>query len=689
MTANTALRISELDFTTIKANLKDFLRNQSEFTDFDFEGAGITQILNILAYNTHYMSYYLNMVGNEAFLDTAQLRSSIVSHAKHLQYIPGSMTGATAVVNIRVTPEDVEDQDITTLSLPKFTRFVSTPIDGVNYVFSTTSANSAVKVDSSFLFSNISIKQGQPVTQQYIVSGSRKFVIPSSNVDISTIDVTVQESTSNSFTTAYTRNEDITEVKANSAVYFVEENAEANASYSIYFGDNVIGKKPSNGNVVIVTYLDTKGVYGNKANTFTLLSDINGFSQNVRVTSISAAAGGSDKESIEQIRYRAPGAYTAQNRTVNQNDFESLLLRDYPSIDAISVWSGEDNDPPIYGKVFISLLPKTNYAITLIEKERIKKEIIKNRSVMTVTPEIVDPDLTYIMTSFIINYNPALTNLTENEIKALVRTTVEDYVQDNLRSFKSSFRTSILHRYLGDIGNYIVSSEIDVYLQKRLDIETGVTKNYEVNFGTSLKPGEIGNAMYTYPTVKVADITGVERDVYFEEIAKSSTGVDSIDIINPGLNYTSIPTVTISGDGFGAEAEARIVNGKIAAITIRKRGYGYTRATVAITGGGGTGASATPRVDFKYGEIQSFYYRSSGEKVVVSSTAGTIDYSAGIVYLDGLNAISVADNPLYQPNVLTINIKPERDSIFQKKNTILVVDMNDTTSIQTTLVVDS
>jgi hypothetical protein len=637
------------------------------------------------------MGYYLNMVGNESFLDSAQLRQSVVSHAKHLNYTPTSIKGSEAVVNLVITPDGTEDNVSTTLTMPKFTRFVSEPIDGVNYVFSTLTSNTATKSGNSFSFTNLKIRQGTPITQEYLVTdGQKRFTLPSANVDTDTISVVVQESVSNSFTTTYTLSEDLTELRANSTVYFIEESSDANGSYTIYFGDGILGKALSNGNIVITNYLDSAGPASNKANTFSAVGSIAGYSENVSVRSVSAAAGGANKEGIESVRFRAPVAYSIQNRAVNKNDYEALLLKDYPNIESISVWSGEENDPPVYGKVFISLKPKANYSITELEKERIKNEIISNRAVLTVFPEIMEPNYTYLLFKIGANYNPNLTSMSEADIRALIAAAVEDFTIDTLRSFKAAYRNSVLHHYLDQIGNFILSSEIETYLQKRIEVTTGVSKNYTLEYGTGLYRGEVGEAMTSFPAIKVNDLEGVERSIYFEEVPQSYTGVDGIEITNPGTGYTDTPTVTITGDGFGATAEAKIINGRISTINITNRGTNYTRAIVTITGGGeGYGATGVAKLQLRYGDVRTYYYKDNGEKVIVNPKAGSIDYDAGIIELTNLNVNSTIENDLYDPNVLVFNIKPSRDTIFQQRNFILDVDLNDPSSRQITMVAEN
>ena len=282
--SNTALRITELDFDSIKANLKDYMRRQAVFKDFDFDGSGMNILLDILAYNTHYMGYYANMIGNEMFLDSAQLRNSILSHAKAINYVPQSRIGAMARVDIKVTPDINEDQTNQILTLDRFNRFIGQDINGVNYPFVAVSSNTVTKTGNYFFFNDVWLKQGEVFTRQYVMNEnnrSRTFVIPTANVDMSTLIVSVQKSPTDSKTTIYNRADDMTTLTANSAVYFVEE--KPNLNYAIYFGDGVIGKKPDIGNVVRITYIDTHGPDANKITRFVPVQYIGPYNANISV----------------------------------------------------------------------------------------------------------------------------------------------------------------------------------------------------------------------------------------------------------------------------------------------------------------------------------------------------------------------------------------------------------------------
>src|SRR5665213_847058 len=304
--ANTALRITELDFSGIRTNLINFLKQQDTFTDYDFTGSGLSVLIDILAYNTHMNAYYLNMVANEAFLDTAQLRSSVISHAKHIDYVPGSMKGAQATVNLIVTPQGSEDTITGTMTLPKYTRFISEPLDGISYIFTNTSANTAIKNSGAFTFPNIVLTQGEIVTQQYSMGNQTDFSVPSSNVDTRTIT-------------------------ANSKIFFIEEDSDSSGQYTLSFGDGVLGYRPTQDNIITLKYLDTNGSWANKSNNFTSSGAISGYSANIIVESLTSAAGGSDKETIEEVRKRAPIAFTVQNRVVTKNDYQTILLDEYPN----------------------------------------------------------------------------------------------------------------------------------------------------------------------------------------------------------------------------------------------------------------------------------------------------------------------------------------------------------------------
>lgn len=690
MTANTSLRVTELDFDSIKQNLKEYLRGQSQFQDFDFDGSGMSVLLDILSYNTHYMSYYLNMVANESFLDTAQLRTSVISHAKAINYVPESRHGASTTVDIVITPSSSESSN-TVATLEKYTRILGTDIDGVNYPFVVLNSSTEAKSNGSFTWYNVEIAQGEVITLQYLMDSSnvkRRFNIPSANVDIDTVTVFVQTSTTNTTTVEYIRAGDVTELDGTSKVYFIEEDGEG--TYVIYFGDNIIGKKPDNGNVIIVNYLDTVGEEANKISTFSFAQPVTDglFRDNTPITADGPTFGGTEKETISDVRFRAPYAYAAQNRAVTKSDYETLISKDYEYINSVSVWGGEDNDPPIYGKVFVSLKTKDNYFLTNDEKLEITNKLIKTRNVMTVTPEIVDPSYTYIQIRGNVYYNSYISSASASSIKAYVLAAITDYNDTEINFFNSVFRKSKLQKYIENSYSAITGSDIRTFLQKRFIVTPNETKTYVVSFNVPIKRGDYTGTMTTYPQLTVTDGNFIDRKIYFEEVPSSATGILGIKIVNPGINYITAPTIVISGDGSGATATARIAGNRISAIEITNKGVNYSRATVNIVAEFGTEAQTEILLETRFATIRSYYIDDTGKKIIVHADAGTVDYEEGTITLNSLNVKSVDANDLYDENVFTISVPIDQEVIFPLRNRILNIDETDPSSIQINVITE-
>lgn len=681
-TANTSLRVTELDFHTIKNNLKNYLKSQSEFQDFDFEGSGMSVLLDILAYNTHYMGFYLNMIGNEMFLDTAQLRDSMLSHAKAIGYIPTSRQGSQTLLNITVTPSITEPNTSTSLTLDKYTRFLGRDIDGENYNFVTINSNTAQKFGGSFNFSNVSIKQGDVVTLQYQMEPTntyRRFDIPSQNVDTTSIVITVQESSSNTDSKVYTLADDITTLNSSSQVYFVEENPDL--KYTFYFGDGVIGKRPNDGSIITCTFLDTAGISSNSISEFVVVDAIGGiYRDNVSISAVSPTYGGIDKETVEQMRFRAPYYYTTQNRAVTTNDYETIVTKDFPNVETVSVWGGEDNDPVIYGKVFLSLKTRQNIALTNADKEFIKQTLIKNRNVVTVTPEIVDPDFAFLRILAKVNYNPYLTSLNANQLSEVVKQAIYDYNDRELNTFNSTFRKSKLAQYIENSEKSILGTDITIFVQKKVTLDVLNLRKYDINFNMPLRKGNYANKLFSFPEVFINDLNGVERNVLFEEILDAPTGINSIEVVNGGTSYSTPPQVIISGDGNGATARALVANGRVFRIEVINKGSDYTKATVTLVGGG-TGATAKALLENNFGTIRSFYFNANGEKVVLNSNIGTINYSTGLISINSFRTAGSIDNDFYGENILTFYAPIENEIILPLRNRILTIDEGDARSV--------
>ena len=682
--SNTVFRIAELDFDTIKGNLRDYLRSQNQFTDYDFEGSGLNILLDVLAYNTHYMAYYLNMVGNEMFLDSALLRNSVVSHAKHLNYVPTSMVGSRAEVNI-VVEDTTPTSGYSTITLPAYSQFESEQIDGTNYTFVNLEAYSASKnvTSNTYTFSNVWITQGENISYNVgvdVTNTRRRFLIPEANIDTSTLLVTVQNSDTDSTKSTYLLADDVTTLDSNSKVYFLEE-SDANR-YTLYFGDGYIGKNLDDGNIVQLRYLSTSGDVSNKANSFTLTTSILNFS-NVVVNSISAAAGGAQRDTIDRIKFLAPKFYTAQNRAVTKDDYGTLLLKDYPNVETISVWGGEENDPVVYGKIFISMKPKSGYVITNIEKDRIISELVANRNILTVTPQIVDPEYLYLKFDVSVNYDSTLTNTDEAGLIQIIKNTISNYNATELEQFNSTFRTSKLQNLIDISDNSFLGSDLITVTQKRFEPTLNESKNYTIDFNIPLNRGTFKDKLYSYPSFQILDNQGVSRDALIEETPLSYTGIDSIEVLNSGSGYTDSPTVTITGDGTGATARAVVVNGKIVSIEVVNTGSDYTAAVVSISDSTGSGATASAVLSGQVGTLRIYYVQTTtGEKIIINSNAGRINYSTGRINLYNFKPLSVSSNPNYASGVLTINAIPSEKTIHPLRNRLLSIDSQDPIAVQ-------
>ena len=682
-TANTSLRVTELDFDTIKNNLKNYLKSQSEFQDFDFDGSGMSVLLDILAYNTHYMGFYLNMIGNEMFLDTSQIRSSILSHAKAINYVPTSKQGSQSLLNILVTPSDTESTSVNSLTIDRYTKFLGQDIDGVNYPFVATSSNTVLKSGSTFSFSNVNIKQGEVITLQYEMTPTntyRRFEIPSQNVDTTTISITVQESSTNTDTKVYLPTTDITTLTSSSLSYFIEENE--NQNYTFYFGDDVIGKKPKNGNIITCTYIDNNGSLSNNISIFIATDAIGGlYRNNVQITTVKSSFGGIDKETIEQVRFRAPYYYATQNRAVTTNDYKTLLTKDFSNIESVSVWGGEDNDPIVYGKVFLSLKTRQNIALTNVDKEFIKDTLIRNRNVVTVTPEIVDPDFAYIRVLAKVSYNPYLTSLGVNQLAEVVKASIFDYNDRELNTFDSTFRKSTLSRYMETSDRSILGTDITIFVQKRVSLNTINSKKYDINFNMPLRKGNYANKLFSFPEIYINDSNTVERKVLFEEVLDAPTGINSIEITNGGLSYSTAPNVIIEGDGTGAIARAYVADGKVYKIEILNKGVDYTKATVSFTSDTGINATAIVQLENNFGTIRSFYYNEKGEKITINANVGSINYLTGLVTVGPFKTAGAVENDFYSDDIVTFYAPVENEIILPLRNRILTIDESDSRSV--------
>lgn len=687
MASSTAkIKITELDFDAIKNNLKNYLRSQSEFQDYDFEGSAINILLDILAYNTHYNAYYMNMIANEMFMDSSSLRSTTVSHGKLLGYTPRSATSSLAVVNLTVT-RAVSDTTSTVLTIPRFAPFMSEALNGASFRFLNTTEQTVQISGNQFNFTNLELKEGQETSYVFTVSNStnptQTFVLPDSNIDTSTLEVLVQKSTSAATREKFTVAEDATEVTSNSPTFFLEESVFG--KYQIYFGDGIIGRKLEDGNLVIVSYLVTNGASANGLKKFTLQTPLLAGSTS-NTTTVVSSSGASNQETIESIKFSAPKSFVSQNRAVTKNDYIALINKKYPYFDAVTVWGGEEEVPPRYGKVFISAKPKLAFELTEEEKNFVIESVIKPISVLTVTPEFVDPDYNFINLAATVRYNPYSTNKTSNEIKSTIRQAVATYASSNFNSFNAYFQKSKLLRAIDDSEPSIQSSDIEVTLQKKFEPALATLENYTIRFGTELLRGSGAGAgrLYSSPYFELQDSFGVTRQCYIEETPSSFSGIDEIIVLNTGRGYTKTPTITIQGDGNGATAYPIIVNGKIQSVVVSKRGTDYTTATATLSNGNElVSGSIRPIIQGNNGTLRIFYYDASGNKVILIEDAGSIEYSTGTVTLRNFAPLAIGENETQ----LSIFAKPSTSNFSSDKNRLMTYDSEVFSSLSVDLIV--
>lgn len=558
------INVAELDFDLIKANIKTFLQGQEQFQDYDFEGSSLSVLLDILAYNTHYNALYTNLAVNESFIDSASKRSSVVSRAKELGYIPYSATGAQATVDITVS---ATTSTPAILSIPAFTPFTGSA-DGQQFTFYTMETVTATLNNGVYSFSGVFLKEGTPLTYRYVAAEGTRYIIPNDSVDLSTLTVRIQATSTSSFFDTYQRQEDILNLDGNSKVYFVKEiDGEL---YELEFGNGVVGKALENGNVINLSYMSSSKDAANGIRLFSyagssLLGGV------VTVTTTTPAFGGGDVEPIDNIRYNAPRAYTAQNRAVTVEDYKALLYRAYPEAQTINVWGGENNVPKQYGKVFISIKPKTANQLTDVQKSYIINEILRKKNVVSITPEIVDPVFINLEVNATVYYNPSLTTKTAAEIKDLVIQTIQDYNTNQLNSFSGVFKFSKLASAIDATEDSITSNITTIKLHREVQPIYNTNTSYQIELGNPIygsgvpEQSILSTGFYLYGREEVMYLEdlpldpedhtyGLIRIYYFDEAGQKVYFRTLGSADNPTVNYKTgsitIPELLITGLDF-------------------------------------------------------------------------------------------------------------------------------------------
>jgi len=475
----TKLEISQLDFDGIKDNLKTFLSQQDEFTDYDFEGSGMNVLLDVLAYNTHYLGYNANMLANEMYLDSADQRSSVVSLAKQVGYTPKSSVSSQATIDVVVN-----NATGSTVTMSRGTKF-STTVDGTNYSFVNNADVSISPVDGVYKFSNLDIFEGTYLNYKYTANTSDKdqrFIIPNDFVDTNTLTVKVQNSSSDSTTNTYKLTQGITGLDSTSQVYFLQE--VENGRYEVYFGDGVLGQAIADGNIVILDYITCNLDEPNGATTFTLSGTVGGFS-NVTITTLSNAANGSGPETIKSIKYNAPRDYTAQDRAVTADDYKVLVKSLFANAQSVQVYGGEDAATPDYGKVYISIKAKSGSNLTEVSKQSLVRSL-KSFAVASVTPVIIDPETTFITLTTTFKYDSSLTTKDISTLQTNVINAISSYNTNTLENFTGMFRYSAVGKVIDDADTSILSNITKVKMYKFITPTLNSGLKYTLSFNNAL-----------------------------------------------------------------------------------------------------------------------------------------------------------------------------------------------------------
>ena len=477
----TNLNVTELDFPEIKENLKNFLKQQTEFTDYDFEGSGLNVLLDVLAYNTHYNAMNAHFALNESFLDSAQIRGNVVTRAKLLGYIPRSVLSPRATVDLVVNVAGESGTLPTVLDLPRGTK-LSSIVAGEEFQYVVLDTQQATLTGSTYTFNNVSIAEGSIRELKYRVDNTienQKFQLSDHDADTSTLRVRVQSNEESTSFDIYTKFDTLKNVTSTSKVYYLQENP--SGYYEVYFGDGVTGFKPTNDNIVTLDYVVTKGKESNGSNVFSMVDNVGGFS-NITLTTVSNAAGGAEQETAESIRFNAPLTFISQNRAVTSDDYAAIIKKNFSNIDSISTWGGEDNDPPDYGQVYIAIKPLLANTLTTAEKSDITGAILKGKNVVSITPEIVDPNFTFLELDVFFKYNPNLTDRSSVELQSVVRDTITDYNFNNLNKFDGVFRHSELTQKIDNSDPAILNSIVRPRMFQNITPSNTAINNFDLTF---------------------------------------------------------------------------------------------------------------------------------------------------------------------------------------------------------------
>lgn len=624
---------SKLDYNDIKQNLISFLKSQDKFSGYNFEGSTLNILLDILAYNTHYQSLYNNIAFNEAFLDTANKRSSVVSIAKNLGYTPASAKSSSCVIEVVRTANElgiINSNELATNPLVyKKHQILKVNKDSDVYffynlqdaIFTPNEISSTTNLPLNYTTGPITVKEGKLRTVSFVIDGSnptQKFTLRYLNLDTTTLSITVQKSATDltGLSETWEESQNITNIDSNSNVYFLEEGPDE--YYRIYFGDGILGRRLEEGNLIVATFLEASGEEANEigftdtegARVFVSIGDNSNF-DTVKV--ILPSYGGGGKETISSIKFKAPKSFTAQERAVTANDYASILQKDFSFIKSIKCWGGEDNNPPEYGKIFICVKPENRAALTSSERNAITKSLTKNRSIVGIIPQIVDPNILYLIVNCDAKIDIVKTKGSLNQLNAKISSAIRSYIKNNLDVFDADLIANELESSIKNSDTSILSVNIVPQLEYRLFPDYGAPRSYTMQFQNEIPRSE----SIEKPNVQSA---------FFNYLDHKNT----------------VRTCKLYDDGFG------------------KMYIGYEQ--------GG--------IEYSLGALKNIDLTTEKPEAI-----GTVDYETGTIILNKFN-------PLYTNNSQNIKIFANvvDSDVFVDPSTILSIDTNDKNAVVINLI---
>lgn len=535
-----------LDFDQIKQAIIDYIKNDPTFSDYNFEGSALNSIVDILAYNTHTNAYYTNMLYSESFLDSAQRRSSVVSKAKELGYIPRSSVGAAALVDISIPVSVLNNTE--TFFLPRGTVFQSSNENG-SYTFLSSENVSSTVISGNHVFSGVKIVAGTNIVNSFTVNKSVNirsiFTIPNKTIDTSTLKVYIKDDQYSLVRTEYFRVDSIFDLTATSKVYFLQESFDGH--FEIYFGDDILGLAPVNNQVIEIDYFITSKTPTDPNGCSNFYSDVsfnNGTVSSIFTSQI--AYGGSDRESISSIKFNAVNYNSTKNRIVTVLDYKNYITRNYSFIKSVAAWGGDINSPPVYGKVFLSLEPVTGYVLSAGSKEAILKDI-KQNSMLTITPEILDPEYIYITLDVNVKFNRYKTNTTKNDLAVILKNTVDSYI-DTISIFDTDYINSNLISSIQSLDIGISGVDISKTLSFNLLPYLGIEVNHIKECNNAVVPGSVTSTKFKtfVESEKIVTIKEIPNSTFTKIVSGVTYSYNYLGMYSDGVLIKNIGTINLN-----------------------------------------------------------------------------------------------------------------------------------------------